>query len=711
MKYTLPNMFMPNTSFTSGAVFAPEGNSKVNTLNAKKLELVKLQQEIQKLQGVKKPTNKPKDPGKWKHAYNQVSGGRQRGVLVNSKTKAKKYTAYFSNPKVKQKVAAKAKAMLANLNKPYTDYKKKLAAFNKKSANYTSAQKAIKAANKQIEKLNTEIQTLQAEAAAEMQTAQADMATAAYTDPASLVTETEVAEIDPNAPGTTMAAGTGQVGPAATMTAATAGPASTAQAPGQIGTETYEAQGTEADITTAMQGVQGAQGAVDPQALAQAATMDPMTSAVQNLQAEQSTAIMMNNPVQRQIQQGELITGAADAATAAAFTEQIQAATAQPSQQTMVQEQLSNLMQDFEGGQTPAWAAGAMRAAMGQMAARGLGASSIAGQATVQAAMEAALPIAMADAQTQAQFEMQNLSNRQQRAMLAAQQRAQFIGQEFDQAFQARVQNASRIADIADMNFTAEQQVALENSRAANTMQLANLNNRQAMVMAQAASISQLEQQNLSNEQQAAVQNAQAFLEMDMANLTNRQQAEMFKAQSIAQSIFTDAAASNAARQFNAASKNQTKQFMANLRTQVSQFNATQRNATKQFNAGQKNAARQFNAQVKNQRNQFNATNRLVVAQANAQWRQNVATINTAAQNQANMEKAKNVNAITSAALDQLWQRERDLMDYAFKATEDEKQRAFELIMADKKYDGYAKARADAEETSKWALIANILFR
>ena len=62
------------------------------------------------------------------------------------------------------------------------------------------------------------------------------------------------------------------------------------------------------------------------------------------------------------------------------------------------------------------------------MAQRGLGASSMAGQALVQAAMESALPIAQADAQTQAQFEAQNLSNKQQRAMLAAQQRANFMG-------------------------------------------------------------------------------------------------------------------------------------------------------------------------------------------------------------------------------------------------------------------------------------------
>ena len=63
------------------------------------------------------------------------------------------------------------------------------------------------------------------------------------------------------------------------------------------------------------------------------------------------------------------------------------------------------------------------------MQQRGLGASSIAGQALVQAAMESALPIAQADAQIQAQFRHRTLSNRQQRAMLAAQQRAQFIGQ------------------------------------------------------------------------------------------------------------------------------------------------------------------------------------------------------------------------------------------------------------------------------------------
>ena len=226
----------------------------------------------------------------------------------------------------------------------------------------------------------------------------------------------------------------------------------------------------------------------------------------------------------------DIISGVADAQKAAKFTEQIQAAQATPTEKATVQGQLDGLMQQFEGGNTPAWAAGAMRAATATMAARGLSASSIAGQAVIQAAMESALPIAQADASTQASFEMQNLTNRQQRAMLAAQQRATFMGQEFDQAFQARVQNAAKIADVANMNFTAEQQIALENSRIANTMNLQNLSNKQAMVIAEAAAVSQLEQQNLSNEQQAAVQNAQSFLQMDMQNLSNEQQTQMFKA-------------------------------------------------------------------------------------------------------------------------------------------------------------------------------------
>ena len=459
----------------------------------------------------------------------------------------------------------------------------------------------------------------------------------------------------------------------------TVGTAAQATAPTTPTVATVQPTTAAADVKKVTDATQAQQGQVSTQAQVQAAQQNE--SAVSGLQAAQGAATMMTNPVQREIQAGELVTGSADAQKAAAFTEQVQAASATPSDKATVQGQLEDLMQDFEGGKTPSWAAGAMRAATAQMSARGLGASSMAGQALVQAAMEASLPIAMADAQTTAQFEAQNLSNKQQRAMLAAQQRAEFMGMEFTQDFQARVANASKVSDIANMNFTAEQQVALENARAANTMNMANLSNSQAMVMAEAAALSNMDMANLSNRQQAAVQNAQSFLAMDMTNLNNKQQTEMFRAQQNIQALFTDQAAENAASQFNAASENQTNQFFADLQTNVSKFNADQRNAVAQFDTNAVNATRQFNVAQDNAFKQFMLSNNLVVAQANAKWRQTAALTNQQSANERALYVAKEQNALTQAELDEIWQRERDEMDYVFNAYQNDQDRANAIVL------------------------------
>ena len=455
--------------------------------------------------------------------------------------------------------------------------------------------------------------------------------------------------------------------------------------------------------------LQAAQGQVSQGAQVQGAQQ--VGTAVSNLEAAQGEAVKMNNPMQREIQAGELISGSAvDATKVEALNSQMQAAEATPSSQATVQGQLEGLMTQFEGGNVPAWAAGAMRGAMAQLSARGLGASSLAGQAVVQAAMESAIPIAQVDAQTRAQFESQNLSNRQQTAMMAAQQRANFLQIEFDQEFQSRVQNSARIADIANMNFTAEQQIALENSRNANTVNLQNLGNRQAMTMAEAASLANLDMANLNNRQQAAVQNAQSFLQMDLTNLNNEQQTALFKTQQNIQSLFTDQAAENASLQFNAASENQTKQFFSNLTSQVSQFNATQRNAMDQFNVNSVNAMRQFNSEVQQQRDLFNAQNGLVIAQANAQWRQNIATQNTAAQNESNTNFAKTINGLTQNNLDQIWQRERDIMSAGLTISEGNANRNLSLLLADKEADALSQAQNAADNAAAWQLGANLLF-
>ena len=286
---------------------------------------------------------------------------------------------------------------------------------------------------------------------------------------------------------------------------------------------------------------------------------------------------------------------------------QVTAAQALPSADATVQGQMSKLLAQFEGENTPAWAAGALRKANATMAARGLGASSMAGSATTQAAMESALGIAVQDAATYAQFEMKNLDNRQQ----------------------------------------------------------------------------------------AAVINAQSFLAMDMANLDNDQQAMLAKTQLRTQALFTDAAAANATKQFNATNENQANQFFASLKTQVSQFNAAQRTATSQFNADQSNQLDMFNQTIKDQRDQFNAQNRLIIDQANAKWRQTIATTDNANINEANRLDAQAATGLTTAAYNNIWQTQRDLITFAFTAGENQKQRAHELVVS-------KKQSKDAQEASLW---------
>lgn len=486
---------------------------------------------------------------------------------------------------------------------------------------------------------------------------------------------------------------------------------SQAQTPTSITSTSMDAAQASTEVQNALQANQAAQtDASDTKA--QVVAAQQTATSVANVTAAQGNAIKLDNPVTRQIQTGELIDGVADAEKAKAFTEQVEAATSTPSEQATVAGQLATLTANFDATNPPAWAAGALRGVQAMMQQRGIGASSIAGQAMVQAALESALPIANADAQTVRTFELQNLSNRQQRAMLAAQQRATFLGLEFDQDFQARVQNSAKIADIANKNFTAEQAIALENSRTANTVNLNNLSNRQGVVMAEASALAQMDSANLNARQQAAVQNANNFLQLDMANLTNEQQTALFNAQAINQSLLTDQAATNAARQFNATSQNQVDQFMSTLANNVSQFNATQSNAQDQFNAGELNTLSRFNTEVRNQRDQFNAQNQLAIAQNNAVWRREIATADTAALNRANELNAKAVLDVSDTAYNNLWSFYSDTIEWAWKSAESEQDRINALAVAEvsKEAQEYASnaSKAAAGKNALGSMIGTI---
>lgn len=630
------------------------------------------------------------DPGVWQHIHNNFRNNQHQAVIKNNVTGAQQASGgYYAT---RAEVAAALKPVLESMNKPHKDYKKKKSEYDAKKKSFD----AYTANAAEVEKV-----------AQEKSQVVGDISYAAATSPAEMATKTEVDTIT-ESDDQLIAKGTGQVSGTSSATATTAA-ATTADTSADVSTETISASAVADKSKTAADKVTAAQGTVSEDEQITAAKGSLSSTGTDDIvQITDPTQIVP--PPARKVEEGEMISGSAVDMAAVKEATDIQAATADPSKRATVQGQLEGLMQDFEGGATPAWAAGAMRSATAQMVARGLGSSSMAAQAIVQAAMESALPIAQQDAQVFAQFEAQNLSNRQQTALFAAEQRANFLQLDFNQEFQARVTNAAKISDIANMNFTADQQIALENARLTQTTNLANMSATNAKVMADAAAMSQMDLSNLSNEQQAAVQNAQNFLQMDMANLSNLQQTSMFKAQAVQQALLTDVAAENAAKQFNATSKNQASQFMASLKSQVDQFNATQTNAMNQFNAGEKNALSKFNAEMQNQRDQFNATNTLVVAQANAQWRQNIATLNTAAKNEANMADAKFQNGFTENAINQIWQRERDMMAYSFTASESLKERNLKILIADKNLESVRDQLDQAEDAARSEFWYRFLF-
>lgn len=581
-----------------------------------------------------------------------------------------------------------------------------------------------------------------------------DLLNKSATSPEDLIATADVAgRKDINTNGMDIKKGTGVAGKAPTINASTVNNIKTAEDPKKLSAHLMKP--AIVDNLKKMAAAKGADpekikaASLNPNKLAQlalgiteaevanvdVATMDPNTLAQLGLDAAQIQANRVEDFGRRELQAGELIDGSSVNMDEANAASQVTAEQGQLREESTVQGQMSKLMKDFEQGPPP-WAAGAMRAANQALAARGLGASSMAGQAVVQAAMEAALPIAQIDAQLQAEMDTTNLSNRQQAALASAKYRAEFLGQKFDQEFKTKVSNAAAIADVANMNFTADQQVALENARIVSSTNIANLGAKNAKILADAAALSQVDLTNLANQQQsnvvgaqlegdvnlanaasantkmlsdaaamsaaeqtnvnalmtARVENAKNFLQMDLANLTNEQQAKVISYQGRIQTMLSNQAAENSARQFNAASKNQVDQFMADLSSRISQFNAEQTNSIRQTNVSEKNKVKALNQAVKAQRQEFNSTNRLVIAQANAQWRQDLGLEEMRAQNQANLNAAKDLNGLTMDKLDQIWQRERDIMSFAFAAGQAQEDRDLQLLLGDRDLEAAKKA-------------------
>jgi hypothetical protein len=129
-----------------------------------------------------------------------------------------------------------------------------------------------------------------------------------------------------------------------------------------------------------------------------------------------------------------------------------------------------------------------------------------------------------------------------------------------------------------------------------------------------------------------------------------------------------------------------------------------------QFNVNAVNGLREFNSNIQQQRDMFNAQNGLVIAQANAKWRQDLTTLNNATQNESNMSFAQTINGLTSKNIDAIWQRERDIMSNVNQSTESAKDRALQILVADKELASAKEALDYAEDVSNTQLLTRFLF-
>ena len=261
--------------------------------------------------------------------------------------------------------------------------------------------------------------------------------------------------------------------------------------------------------------------------------------------AKEYNATTAFNKVQQQNMQAEQV---------ARDIRMVQAQQAQVEEQATVRGQLGQLMRDFEGDQVPAWASASVRKAEQIMAARGLGASSIAGRSISQAIMEAALPIAAQDASTFAQFAQQNLSNRQQ----------------------AELQNAANLLTVDIKNLEARQQTAVLNTQNRVQALFTDQSEENAARKINAASVNQTQQFFSQLQQQVNLQNA---------------------------------AQRTAISQANAQAQNSNSQFNATLQNQRDMFNTQNKIAIEQANAVWRRAVNTANTAAINARNQFDAVN------------------------------------------------------------------------------------------------------
>jgi len=310
--------------------------------------------------------------------------------------------------------------------------------------------------------------------------------------------------------------------------------------------------------------------------------------------------------------------------------------TALPPEAT-VQGQLANISQAIqqsvdEGKPLPAFAQGAKRLVDSAMQQRGLSASSIAAEALASGILQSSIPIAQADAQVYQQAIFQNLSNRQQAAVLNAQQ-----------YFQMDMQNLSNRQQSSLTNIQIRQQSLLSDQAAEN-----------ASLQFNAQSQSQTDQFFSSLETQINTNNAQRADAMNQYAVAEANKISAQNAQNQIGVSESNAQREAAINQFNSQLKDQRERFNVENQRVIDQSNVTWRRSVNTGNTAAINAANQTDAQ-----NLLNISN-FALSALWQQWRDEASWVNTASEN--SKERAHN---IAVSALER--EAELELLDEASK--------------------------------------------
>jgi hypothetical protein len=208
---------------------------------------------------------------------------------------------------------------------------------------------------------------------------------------------------------------------------------------------------------------------------------------------------------------------------------------------------------------------------------------------------------------------------------------------------------------------------------------------------------------------QIAAQDASTYFQANTNTFNAQQQMALLNTQNYQQSLLTNQAADNAAKQFNAQSTTQVQQFTANLVSSIAEQNAARVQAAQLANQNVDEAAQQFNATTEYQRQQFNAQNQFAIDQSNVLWRRQLNTANTAAVNAANQVNVQNAFNLSTTAMNNLWQQFNDEASWAFTASENQKNRDYNLAVISNN-QSFVQSQTKTNWTSAIGALASSLF-